>query len=77
MFFFCVIINNNKVVRTVRLKKTIKIVGRVLGGLFIAIYLIVALCCTNVVQMIAGSWASSHFSSAWGGKVHISYLLIK
>ncbi|MBQ4376912.1 MAG: translocation/assembly module TamB domain-containing protein [Bacteroidales bacterium] len=58
------------------MKKTVKIVVTSLCCIFVAVYLLVALCFSNVVQNIAGSIASSHFTKEWGGKVDIGGLRI-
>ena len=49
----------------------LKIVGKTLLGIFLTIYIVVALANYSVVQSIAGSWASSYLSKETGGEIHI------
>lgn len=46
-------------------------VGRVVGGLFLGLYVVVALLNFTVVQSYIGAAVGSHFSKEWGGKVRI------
>ncbi len=56
------------------MKKTWKIVRRVLLTLGLVIYVIVALVNYSVVQSCVGALAGSYFSKEWGGKVYIGAL---
>ncbi len=40
-------------------------------GLFLTVYIVVALANYSVVQSVAGSWASSYLSKETGGEIHI------
>ncbi len=53
------------------IKKFAKISARVLWGLFITAYILVALMNYSIVQSLVGSAVSSHFSKEWGGTVKI------
>lgn len=59
-----------------RLKKAIKIAGGIIGGLFLVVYFLIAICLLMPVQTVAGVLASSYFSSEWGGKVRVARLAI-
>ena len=56
------------------MKKTWKIVRRVLLTLGLTIYILVALVNFSVVQSYLGALAGSYFSKEWGGKVYIGSL---
>ena len=55
-------------------KKTWKIVRRVLLTLGLTVYILVALVNYSVVQSYLGALAGSYFSKEWGGKVYIGSL---
>ena len=57
-----------------RLKKVLKITGRVLLGLFLTVYVLVALANYSVVQSLLGSWASSYLSNATKSEIRIGSL---
>lgn len=56
------------------MKKTRKIISRVLLTLGLTIYIIIALANYSIVQSYAGAVASSYFSKEWGGKLSIGSL---
>ena len=51
-----------------------KIVGRLLLGVFLAVYVVVALVNYSVVQSYVGMVAGHYFSKEWGGEVRIGSL---
>ena len=53
------------------MKKALKIAGRVLSGLFLTVYIVVALLNYSVVQSLIGSWVSSYLSNATNSEIHI------
>ena len=55
-------------------KKGLHIVRRVVVGLLLGLYVLVALLNSTVVQSYLGAAVGSHFSKAWGGKVRIGAL---
>ena len=59
---------------TKKVKKVLKIAGRVLLGLGLTLYVIVALVNYSVVQSYLGTMAGRYFSQEWGGEVHIGAL---
>ncbi|MBP5240893.1 MAG: hypothetical protein J6Z26_03195, partial [Bacteroidales bacterium] len=52
----------------------LKITGRVLLGLFLTVYVLVALANYSVVQSLLGSWASSYLSKATKSEIRIGSL---
>ena len=56
------------------MKKVLKITGRVLLGLFLTVYVLVALANYSVVQSLLGSWASSYLSKATKSEIRIGSL---
>ncbi len=60
--------------RTKTNNKVKRIIGRVVGFLFLGLYLLIALLNTTVVQSYLGAAASQYFSKEWGGKVRIGAL---
>ena len=55
-------------------KKVTRIIAKVLGGLFLTVYVLVALLNYSLVQSFAGAYASSYFQQKWGGTVRIGAL---
>ena len=56
------------------MKKAWKIISRVLLGLWLTVYVVVALANYSIVQSYAGAVAGSYFSKEWGGKLSIGSL---
>ena len=54
-----------------RIKKVVKILGRVLLTVFLLVYVLVALVNYSVVQSVVASYVASRCSSSWGGEVRI------
>lgn len=52
-------------------KHTIK---RLIGFLFVGLYILIAMLNSTLVQSVLGAWAGDYFSREWGGKVRIGAL---
>lgn len=52
-------------------KRILTIAGKTLWGIFIAVYVLLALANYSLVQSLAGSWVSSYLSKETGGELHV------